>query len=239
MELAKNCVDVGLFTNRLDEMRGFYGERLKLPFEEMLPLGGGARQYRYGLLGSVLKINHSREPAPERPAVGYRRLIIADRRIPIPMELTDPEGNAVRLVPNGQGGIEQIGIELAVTNEADFHRFYGEGLGAEQTGERSYRLGQTLLSFTHDPKVRRAERSTSGDPAQVMMSMRAPGFRYMTIQVRNVDAEHARLVGMGFWEGSAPRTLGEIARISFIRDPDGNFIEISQRASLTGALPKD
>ena len=28
-------------------------------------------------------------------------------------------------------------------------------------------------------------------------------------------------------------TLGRVARISFIRDPDGNFIEISQRASLT------
>jgi lactoylglutathione lyase len=32
--------------------------------------------------------------------------------------------------------------------------------------------------------------------------------------------------------------LGETARISFILDPDGNWIEISQRASLTGALPK-
>jgi hypothetical protein len=32
-------------------------------------------------------------------------------------------------------------------------------------------------------------------------------------------------------------TLGTVARISFIRDPDGNFIEVSQRASLTGSLP--
>jgi hypothetical protein len=30
--------------------------------------------------------------------------------------------------------------------------------------------------------------------------------------------------------------LGSTARISFVRDPDGNWIEISQRASLTGTL---
>ena len=29
---------------------------------------------------------------------------------------------------------------------------------------------------------------------------------------------------------------GDVARISFVRDPDGGWIEISQRASLTGAL---
>jgi lactoylglutathione lyase len=34
----------------------------------------------------------------------------------------------------------------------------------------------------------------------------------------------------------APITLGETARISFIRDPDGNWIELSQRASLVGPL---
>ena len=42
---------------------------------------------------------------------------------------------------------------------------------------------------------------------------------------------------MGVWEGAASVTLGTVAQISFIRDPDGNFIEISQRASLTGPIP--
>jgi hypothetical protein len=32
--------------------------------------------------------------------------------------------------------------------------------------------------------------------------------------------------------------LGDTAYISFIRDPDGNWIELSQRASLTGPLPE-
>ena len=37
-------------------------------------------------------------------------------------------------------------------------------------------------------------------------------------------------------EALPPTTLGKVARISFVMDPDGNSIEISQRASLTGPL---
>jgi lactoylglutathione lyase len=68
--------------------------------------------------------------------------------------------------------------------------------------------------------------------------MRAVGMRYITVQVRDCDREHRRLTSMGVCEGAAPVTLGAVARISFVRDPDGNFIEVSQRASLTGSLPQ-
>jgi lactoylglutathione lyase len=34
----------------------------------------------------------------------------------------------------------------------------------------------------------------------------------------------------------APRTLGDVARISFVIEPGGHWIELSQRASLTGSL---
>lgn len=66
----------------------------------------------------------------------------------------------------------------------------------------------------------------------------ARGFRYLTIQVRDVDAEHAGIIARGGSEGRPPVTLGTTARISFVRDPDGNWIEISQRASLTGPIPQ-
>jgi lactoylglutathione lyase len=51
-----------------------------------------------------------------------------------------------------------------------------------------------------------------------------------------VDAEHAYALAHGAGEGRAPVTLGQTARISMIRDPDGNWIELSQRASITGSL---
>ncbi|MGO9603075.1 MAG: VOC family protein [Candidatus Binataceae bacterium] len=237
MELAKKCIDVGLFTNRLDEMKAFYGERLRLPYEELLPLGGGMQQHRYGLLGSVLKINHSRDTLPPRVAGGYQRITISDPRTPMPFEFSDPDGNAIELVPSGQRGIKQIEIRIGVTNEADFAKFYGDALGGERLDDRRFKIGETIISFAHDPAARRADKSASAPAAEVIASMRAVGFRYITAQVKDCDAEHKRFLSMGVWEGAPPVTLGKVARISFIRDPDGNWIEISQRASLTGALP--
>src|SRR6202042_1755517 len=105
MELAKRFVDVGIFTNRLEEMRAFYGERIRLPYEELLPVGGGVRQYRYGLLGSVLKINHSRDPLPARIAGGYKRLSIAHGDATEISSLADPDGNQIQLVPRGHSAI--------------------------------------------------------------------------------------------------------------------------------------
>ncbi len=37
-------------------------------------------------------------------------------------------------------------------------------------------------------------------------------------------------------EAMPPTTLGTTARISMVRDPGGNWIELSQRASITGSL---
>jgi catechol 2,3-dioxygenase-like lactoylglutathione lyase family enzyme len=239
MELAKDCIDVGLFTNRIEEMRQFYGERIRLPYEELLPVGGGVKQYRYGLLGSVLKINHSRELLGPRVAGGYNRLTIADPRTPMPFQLADPDGNEIHLVPTGHYGVKQIEIHLGVTDDAEFDHFYGKVLGAEQIAPRRYRLGKTILSFDHDPAARRAERSQAKSAMDAVGAMRAVGMRYMTIQVRDCNQEFKRFMAMGAWEGAPPVTLGEVARICFIRDPDGNWIEISQRASLTGPLPKE
>jgi catechol 2,3-dioxygenase-like lactoylglutathione lyase family enzyme len=59
----------------------------------------------------------------------------------------------------------------------------------------------------------------------------------LTIQVFDCPGEHARILEAGGVEGLAPRQIGEVAYISMVRDPDDNWIEISQRASLTGALP--
>jgi hypothetical protein len=57
------------------------------------------------------------------------------------------------------------------------------------------------------------------------------------VQVWDVRAEHAKLLQLGWRESIAPVKLGETAYISFVVDPDGSPIEISQRASLTGPLP--
>lgn len=224
MHLAKNHVDVGLFTNNLVPMLAFWQEDAGLPFEELLPTGGGNRQHRHAMNGSVLKLNHSRDPLPEAPPSGYRELLVARDGASTPRALTDPEGNRVTLVPPGHNGVTGIAVRYGVRDTGAFKTFFVDQLELETVSPNTYRCGDSLLIVEHDPL------------AAPVGEMRAPGFRYITIQVRDVELEHARLLERGVTEGRPPVTLGSTARISFIRDPDGNWIEISQRASLTGTL---
>ena len=64
----------------------------------------------------------------------------------------------------------------------------------------------------------------------------AGGWGYITFQIFKVDREHAFVLAHGGGEAVAPVTLGTTARISMVKDPAGNWIEISQRASITGSL---
>ncbi len=224
MELAKNHIDIGLFTNDLEPMLSFWQEEVGLPFEELLPTGGGNRQHRHAMNGSVLKLNHSRDLVPKAPPSGYRELLLSRPGLTIPRELTDPEGNRVTLVPRGHQGIAGIAVRYGVRNLEGFRTFFADQLQLENPSPSVYRCGDSLLIVEQD---------ATASPAS---EMRGPGFRYITIQVRDVEFEHARALGRGATEGRAPVTLGSTARISFIRDPDGNWIELSQRASLTGTL---
>lgn len=224
MRLAKPHVDVGLFTNNAEAMLRFWQEDVGLPFEEILPVGGGVRQHRHGMNGSVMKINDARDPLPEEPPAGYREVLIAREGLSEPKPLTDPDGNRVTLVPPGYDGVEGIGLRLAVRDEAAFRDFYGRVLGLENVRDNAYRCGDSLLVFEYDAS------------AWPVGEMRAQGLRYMTVQIWDIDAEHTGFLERGAEEGRPPVTLGATARISFIRDPDGNWIEVSQRASLTRSL---
>jgi lactoylglutathione lyase len=225
LDLAKRHLDVGLFTNNTDAMLAFWQHDVGLPFEEMLPLAPGQRQHRHAMNGSVLKLNSVRDLMPEAPPAGYCELQIAREGITAPRPLVDSDGNHVTLVPKGHNGVAGILVRLAVRDEAAFHRFYGEAMQFEAAGDRRYRCGDSLVEFAADSSAVEVGRMT------------ARGFRYLTVQVRDVDSEHAGIVARGGAEGRPPITLGTTARISFVRDPDGNWIEISQRASLTGPLP--
>lgn len=227
MNLAKPRMDLGLFTNRLPEMLAFYQNEVGLPFDHVLPLGEGRQQHRHDMLGSVLKINASREPIAETAPSGYRELLIAREGLLGPKRLADPDGNAVTLVPTGLFGITRIGVKLAVRDLAAHRRFYAVALGlpdVPEEGGASFYCGDSVILIEE----------TAGAPADA--TIEGTGFRYLTVQVFNTDKEHEDIIARGGREGSAPRTLGKIARISFVRDPDGNWIEISQRASLVGTL---
>lgn len=224
MKLAKDYIDVGLQTNNLEPVMDFWQSQIGLPYEELLKVGGGTHQHRHSLNGSVFKLNSVRDPLPGGDPTGYQELLIAREGIEAPQSLVDPDGNKVTLVPPGYQDVTHIGIRMAVSSLAAFRHFYNDVLQIEQLDDNRFRWGTTIFLLEED---------TGRQPAA---EMRGVGYRYITVQVWKVDEEHAGVLARGGSEGRAPMTLGTTARISFIKDPDGNWIEVSQRASLTGDL---
>ena len=227
MQLAKNVIDLGLSTNKLEPMLQFWLQDAGLRFDHVLPVRRGQKQYRHDALGSVIKLNHHVEPLPSAAPSGYRELIIAREGVETSHSMVDPDGNRVRLVPPGHDGISQIGVTMGVRSLDEHRRFYGDILGfAEQAwkGGSSFRLGDSLLLLEEDP-------TATIDPVR-----QAVGWRYITLQIADIDAVHDDLRSKGVREGFAPVTLGDVARISMILDPDGNWIELSRRASIVGNL---
>lgn len=230
MQLAKNVIDVGLSTNNLEPMLRFWQQDAGLRFDHVLPVRRGQKQYRHDAHGSVIKLDHHVEPLPAVAPSGYRELIIAQEGVGVPQHLHDPDGNGVCLVAPGYDGISQIAVAMVVRDLAAHRRFYGDILGfTEQpwSGGAAFRLGDSLILLTQD-------RAATVDPIR-----QARGWRYITLQVADIDAVHDELRGKGVREGLAPVTLGEVARISMILDPDGNWIELSRRASIVGSLSDD
>ncbi|MBR0897631.1 VOC family protein [Bradyrhizobium tropiciagri] len=227
MQLAKNVIDLGLSFNDLEPMLRFWQQDAGLRFDHMQPIRRGQKQYRHDAHGSVIKLNHHVEPLPDAAPSGYRELIVAREGIAAPQRMVDPDGNRVCLVAPGHDGITQIAVSMAVRDLAAHRRFYGDILGfAEQSwsGGPAFRLGDSLILLTED-------RAATIDPVRG-----ARGWRYITLQVADIDAVHNELCAKGVREGLAPVTLGEVARISMILDPDGNWIELSRRASIVGSL---
>lgn len=224
MQLAKPRFDIGLSTNVIEPMLAFWQAEVGAAFDHLLPIRRGQDQHRHDLMGSVLKINHHAAPLPANPPSGYRELLIAREGLTAPRALLDPEGNRVSLVPPGADGVTQIGVRLAVRDLAAHRRFYAEVLGLPEERSGAFRAGESLILLEEAPDA----------PADAQMA--GPGWRYITLQVFKVDAEHAGVLARGGREALAPITLGTTARISMVRDPDGNWLELSQRASIVGGL---
>jgi len=224
MDLAKPHLDVGLFTNQRDAQLDFWQHTVGLAYDHMGKLGGGMQQHRHHMNGSILKVNHAREALPSSPASGLVGVRIARAGLAARQVMADPDGNRVMLVPHGDEGVQGIAIELAVGNRDAHDHFWRHVMQFDPVAPGTYRCGDTLVKVVDERPVSRCD------------DWRAPGWRYTTVQIRDCAAEHAGVLARGGEEGAPPRLLGDTVRMSFVRDPDGNFIELSQRASLVGHL---
>jgi len=223
MLLAKHHLDIGLFTHDIAAHRAFWGDTVGLRLDHELTLREGWVQHRYDAQGSVIKINHYADALPAWPSSGYCGLTIA--RDGPAWEGRHPGGETVRLVPPGTNGIVGIGVTVRTPEPARLMNFYLRAMAFEEAGPNVARCGDTLLFVEQGP---------GGTATEDFI---APNFRYLTVQIFDADAACADIVARGGRLARAPVSFGTVARYGFIADPDGNWIEISARTSLTGVAP--
>ncbi len=224
MDIAKQHLDVGLFSQKRDEQLDFWQQTVGLPYDHMGKLGGGVQQHRHHMNGSILKMNHSRNPLPTLAPSGIVGLQIAREGLREARTLADPDGNRVMLVPKGLDGVEGIAVMLKVNDPAQHDRFWTDVMQFERAGDGRYRCGDTLVVIAEQGPVEHRD------------AWQGVGFRYLTVQVWDCLSEYDGIIARGGTSAGEPRVLGDTVRYAFVCDPDGNHIEISQRASLTGDL---
>jgi lactoylglutathione lyase len=225
MRLAKQHLDIGLFTNEIAAHDQFWGETVGLRLDHKLPIGRGIVQHRYDAHDSVIKVNNCANPLKKQGSSGYAGLTIARAGAPA-WEGRHPGGEMVRLVPPGTDGVLGIGITVRTPDVARMMEFYVRGMEFEKVGPSTVRCGDTLLFVEKGP-------APDNDPDDFV----GVNFRYLTIQIFNCDEACKQIAARGGRISKPPTTLGTVARYAFVCDPDGNWFEISERGSLTGVTP--
>jgi hypothetical protein len=98
------------------------------------------------------------------------------------------------------------------------------------SASRTGLVGWTGLSPGRQPALLEEDRAATVAPVR-----QALGWRYITLQIVDIDTIHNDLRNKGVRECLAPVTFGNVARISMILDPNGSWIELSRRASIAGS----
>jgi catechol 2,3-dioxygenase-like lactoylglutathione lyase family enzyme len=230
MELEKDSLDFGMFTNNPDAMHQFYSGELGLKFEGTVAMGPKFKLSRYMLNGSVLKLWHAADPLPPRAAGGFKVLTIAESKTSAPRIVRDPDGNQLQFVPPGHNRVDQIEFQMGVSDLKQSERFYAEVMGAQPMGDGRCRLGRTILTLSADPAARQIKTEAVTNPLDAVSAMAGAGIRYLTLQVRDCAAEYQHLDGKPYNPGVAFTSgAGNLAGLFMIRDPDGNWMEVLQR----------
>lgn len=112
--------------------------------------------------------------------------------------------------------------------------FYGEGLGLELVSEQTLPDdfpggGRTVRCFAAGASWLKLWSLHAGAPARGSDERLGEiGFRYLTMHVEDLQGVVDRLRSLGYPIEVAPRrsSVGGLRSVSFVRDPDGNYIEL-------------
>lgn len=222
MKLAKPHLDIGLFTNDIESQRDFWANTVGLRYDHQLTFRKGWSVYRYDANGSVVKVNHRTAKLRKRPSSGFAMLSIARSDQPADWEGRSPDGDSVRLVTAGKDDVVGIGVTISTPDPDRMLEFYRVALEFEPAGPAAVRCGDSVVSFVEGP---------GGSDVEDFARF---GYRYLTVQVFDADAEMAGVVARGGRVARETVNFAGVARYGFVADPDGNWIELSARTQLTG-----
>jgi glyoxylase I family protein len=165
----------------------------------------------------------------------YNRLTLPDSATFEVAFTSDADGNALELVglkaPAGDKLKARMQIGLTVSDIQRSRHFYGELLGLKEEPEMKlpasmqtvgnvrygFVFGKTTIKFWGKGELP----SRTGAPA------RYTGIRLITVPVEDTDAAYAQLTERGVEVKVKPHDLQGLARVMFVTDPDGNFIEFA------------
>jgi lactoylglutathione lyase len=128
-------------------------------------------------------------------------------------------------VPVGTAGVTRIGITVRTRDPERMMNFYLRAMEFERVAPFTARCGDTLLFIEEGP---------GGIETDDFIG---PGYRYLTVQIFDADQSIKDIVMRGGRLAREVVSFKDVARYGFVKDPDGNWIEISARASLTGIAP--
>lgn len=122
LQLQKPALDLGIITNNLEAMLGFYQQTLGLPVEAVIPMPGGGVMHRFQVGQSILKIIEI-EPRPDgsappggiRGATGLRYLTLHVTDLDAAINAVEASGLPV-VVPRK---VIRDGVTIAIVADPD------------------------------------------------------------------------------------------------------------------------
>src|SRR3954452_761128 len=148
-QLARANLDPGLFSDNWRVMRDYYVTTVGLPFMERLEHSPTYAEQFFELPEGKLKIQSFDEPM-DAAVSGYRELYLARPERSEVVDLVDPDGLLVHLVPPGLRGVSNVGVVGAVADVEAQRRFILAGMGGTETDD-GFQVGSTKIFVRHEP----------------------------------------------------------------------------------------
>jgi lactoylglutathione lyase len=121
-----------------------------------------------------------------------------------------------------------IEFGVVVSDREKSTAFYGDLLGLPYLGEIVFPLGRLWRFAIGSAVVKLIGYDAPLEALSPPGELRAAGYRYLTVQVANIDDVVAECAGYGC---PVPMPVTEAApgvRFAFVEDPDGNRVELVQ-----------